>query len=120
MSYDAGLVARISDALEHMYTGIRQKDMFGGRGFLMGKSTFAVAWDNDLIVKSPPAEYQQLLQQPGVAAFSPDGEVPMSTWVVVAADLIAEEPELNDWLRRGIETVPVKQRTPPRGIDIVR
>lgn len=120
MPYDKGLVQRIAGALDHMYADVRQKDMFGGRGFLMGKATFAVAWDNDLIVKSPPREYERLLQRPGVAAFSPDGEVPMSTWVVVAADVIAKEPELTEWLRKGIETVPLKQRTPSKGISIVR
>jgi TfoX/Sxy family transcriptional regulator of competence genes len=119
MPYDQGLVARISDALDHLSAqGIRQKNVFGGRGFLMGKSTFAIAWEGDLIVKSPPQDYETLLQQPGVAAFSPDGEVPMSTWVVVAADAIAEEPELTDWLRRGLDTVPPRHRTPPRGMDV--
>lgn len=117
MAYDAGLVARIADALEHLSAeGIRQKNVFGGRGFLVGKSTFAVAWENELIVKTPPQEYKTLLERPGVAPFSPDGEVPMSTWLVVPADAIAEEPELTDWLRRGLGTIPTTNYlTPPRG-----
>src|SRR6476659_7423115 len=44
MTYDSGLVARIADTLEALgERGIRQKNVFGGRGFLIGKSTFAIA-----------------------------------------------------------------------------
>ena len=45
MGYDHGLVERIADALNGMgERGIRQKNVFGGRGFLLGRSTFAIAW----------------------------------------------------------------------------
>jgi TfoX/Sxy family transcriptional regulator of competence genes len=85
--------------------GIRQKNVFGGRGFLVGKSTFAIAWDEGLIVKCPAGEYATALAEPGVTAFAPDGEKSMSTWVVVAADVVADDPELADWLRRGLRAV---------------
>jgi TfoX/Sxy family transcriptional regulator of competence genes len=106
MSYDHGLVARMADALTALgKRGVRQKNVFGGRGFLVGKSTFAIAWDDGLIVKCPTAEYARALAEPGVTPFAPDGEKPMSTWVVVAADAIADDPELADWLRRGLRAV---------------
>ena len=85
--------------------GIRQKNVFGGRGFLVGKSTFAIAWDEGLIVKCPPGEYQGALAEPGVSPFTPDGEKAMSTWVVVSADSVADDPELAEWLRRGLRAV---------------
>ena len=84
---------------------IRQKNVFGGRGFLIGTSTFAIAWDDGIIVKTPRAEYQSALKEPGVTPFAPDSEKPMSTWVVVASDAIADDPELIEWLRRGIRAV---------------
>jgi TfoX/Sxy family transcriptional regulator of competence genes len=84
---------------------IRQKNVFGGRGFLVGKSTFAIAWDDGLIVKTPRAEYQAALAEPGVTPFAPDGEKSMSTWVVVASETVADDPELTDWLRRGLRAV---------------
>lgn len=106
MGYDHGLVARIADVLLSMgERGVRQRNVFGGRGFLVGKSTFAIAWDDGLIVKAPKADYAKLLQQPGVTPFAPDGEKPMTTWVVVAADNIADDPELGDWLRRGLQGI---------------
>jgi hypothetical protein len=40
-----------------------------------------------------------------VTPFAPDNEKPMSTWVVVASDAIADDPELIEWLRRGLRAV---------------
>ena len=85
--------------------GAREKNVFGGRGFLLGKSTFVIAWEDSLLVKTPPAEYQSSLAEPGVTPFMPDGESPMGTWVVVPADAIADDPELTEWLRRGVRAI---------------
>lgn len=106
MAYDRGLVARVDDAIAQLgEAGIRQKNIFGGRGFMDGKSAFAIAWDSDLIVKTAPADYAACLGERGVTAFAPDGEKPMSTWVVVPAENIADDPELVEWLRRGLRGV---------------
>ena len=106
MSFDHGLVARIADALIGMgERGTRQKNVFGGRGFLIGKTTFAIAWGEGLLVKTPPDEYEALRSEPGVKPFAPDGEHSMSTWLVVPADNIADDPELVEWLRRGLRAV---------------
>lgn len=106
MTYDAGLVARIEDLLPAAaIRGARQKNVFGGRGFLLGRNAFAIAWDDGLIVKVPPAEYADALGEQGVTPFAPDGMRPMGTWVVVAPDAIADDPELTEWLRRGVRAL---------------
>lgn len=106
MSYDPGLVARIADLLPAAgISGARQRNVFGGRGFLIGKSTFVIAWGDGLIVKTTPDDYPRALAEPGVTPFAPGGERPMSTWVVVAPDAIAEDPELTAWLARGVRAV---------------
>ena len=106
MSYDAGLVARIADLLPAAgVRGARQKNVFGGRGFLLGKSTFVIAWEEGLIVKVPRAEYDAALASRGVTPFAPDGEKSMSTWVVVDPDVIADDPELTEWIQRGARAV---------------
>lgn len=106
MTYDAGLAARMADCLSTIgERRIRQKNVFGGRGFLVGKSTFAIAWDDGIIVKTPRAEYHAALEQQGVTPFAPGGERSMSTWVVVASEAIADDPELIEWLRRGLRAV---------------
>jgi hypothetical protein len=106
VSYDAGLVQRIEDLLVTAgIRGARQKNVFGGRGFLLGKSTFVIAWDDSLIVKLARDEYAAVLAEPNVTPFAPDGEKPMSTWVVVGSDAIADDPELVEWLQRGARGV---------------
>ncbi|HVE78029.1 MAG TPA: TfoX/Sxy family protein [Gemmatimonadaceae bacterium] len=106
MAYDPGLAARVADALERLgRRGARQKNVFGGRGFLAGKSTFVIVWDDGLLVKTPVGEHAAALAAPGVTAFAPDGERPMGTWVVVPADAIADDPELDEWVARGLRAV---------------
>jgi TfoX/Sxy family transcriptional regulator of competence genes len=106
VSYDRGLAERVADVLVRMSArGVRQKNVFGGRGFLAGKSAFVIVWEEGLIVKCPPAEYQAALRSPSVEPFAPDGARPMSTWVVVAGDAIADDPELEEWLGRGMRAV---------------
>ena len=106
MAYDPGLVARIADALVGLgRRGMRQKNVFGGRGFLSGKSTFVIAWGDGMIVKCPPDEYQAALAEPGTTPFAPDGERPMGTWIVVAPDAIADDPELAEWVARGLRAI---------------
>lgn len=103
---DAGLVARVADALLSLgERTVRQKNVFGGRGFLIGKSTFAIVWETSLLVKTSAAEYDALLREPGVTPFTPGGERPMSTWLVVSADAIADDPELSEWLVRGLNAI---------------
>ena len=45
MSYDRGMVERVAGVLQTMRAGaVRQRNVFGGRGFLVGKSTFVIVW----------------------------------------------------------------------------
>jgi TfoX/Sxy family transcriptional regulator of competence genes len=106
MSFDPGLVTRVQDVLEQLgERRVRQKGVFGGRGFLSGSATFVIVWENDLLVKVPPSEYQGLLEQPGITPFAPAGERPMSTWLVVDGEVVADDPELVEWVRRGLRAI---------------
>ena len=106
MAYDHGLADRVADALAQLgERGARQKNVFGGRGFLIGKKTFVIVWGEGLIVKAPASHYAELLGAPGVSAFAPGGEKPMSTWVVVKDSAVADDPELVEWLRKGLEGI---------------
>ena|SRR4030095_3187262 len=106
MAYDAGLVARVADTLEQIgQRSVRQKNVFGGRGFLVGKSTFVIVWGEGLLVKTPPDEYPRLLEQPGIEPFAPGGERPMSTWLVVPSEAVADDPDLTEWVRRGLNGI---------------
>jgi TfoX/Sxy family transcriptional regulator of competence genes len=106
MAYDAGLVERVADTLAQLgERAVRQKNVFGGRGFLAGKSTFVIVWEDGLLVKTPAAEYPALLQRPGIEPFAPGGEAAMGTWLVVPADAVADDPDLTEWVRRGLNGI---------------
>jgi hypothetical protein len=118
MTYDAGLVERLRDAIERAgERGARERGVFGGRGFLLGKSTFIIAWGDGIIAKMAPDEYALSLEIPGVTPFAPGGERPMGTWVVVAPDVVADDPELVEWVERalrGVRAAPATAKRPPR------
>ena len=106
MPYDDGLVARIADLLPRAgVTGARQKNVFGGRGFLIGATTFVIVWGDGLLVKVPAPDYERLRAEPGVEPFAPDGESPMGSWLVVPADAVADDPELAEWVGRGLRGI---------------
>ena len=103
MTFDAGLAQRVADVLHEMgERATRQRNVFSGRGFLRGKKTFVIVWDDGLIVKAPRSEYAAALKLRGVSAFTPGGGQSMTTWVVVDAAEIAEDPELREWIQRGL------------------
>ena len=106
MAYDHGMVERVAGVLQSMRAGaVRQRGVFGGRGFLVGKSTFVIVWGDGILVKMPPAEYAEALARPGVRPFAPDGERPMGTWLLVPADVVADDPELTEWVASGLRAV---------------
>lgn len=106
MKYDPGLSARVADALEQIgEPSIRQKNVFGGRGFMLGKHAFVIVGDGVIIAKLTPDDYPRALDEPGVTPFAPGGERPMGTWVVVDEEVIADDPQLVDWIRRSIRSV---------------
>ncbi|MDE3053501.1 MAG: TfoX/Sxy family protein [Gemmatimonadota bacterium] len=103
MTYDAGLVARVADVLDRLgERGVRQKNVFGGWGFMRGKHAFAIVWEEGIIVKLSRDDYDRALTEPGVTPFSPMGEKPMGTWVVVDAEVVADDPELTEWVSRAL------------------
>jgi TfoX/Sxy family transcriptional regulator of competence genes len=106
MKYDPGLAARVADAVEQIgERGIRQKNVFGGRGFMLGKHAFVIVGDGVIIAKLTPDDYPRALEEPGVTPFAPGGERPMGTWVVVDEEVIADDPELIEWVRRSLTSV---------------
>ena len=106
MSYDAGLVARVADVLEQLgQHGVRQKNVFGGWGFMRGKHAFVIVWEEGIICKLTHDDYKHVLGETGVTPFSPMGEKPMGTWVVVDAEVVADDPELTEWVSRALHAV---------------
>jgi hypothetical protein len=106
MAYDPGVVSRVASTLLSLgVRGAREKNVFGGRGFLIGKTTFVIAWGDGILAKVPAAEYEASLAEPEVTPFMPGGDRAMGTWVVVPAERIADDPELAEWVSRALRAV---------------
>jgi len=56
----------------------------------------------DLIVRTGPDQYDELLKEPGTRVFDFTGK-PMRGWIVVASEYLAEDDGLDEWLKRGVD-----------------
>jgi TfoX/Sxy family transcriptional regulator of competence genes len=105
MSYDEGLLARCLDLLPSLGAApVRHRNVFGMRGLLRGNTMFAAVGAESMIVKLRPQEYEAALTQHGVSAFSPGGQK-LGTWVELADDVVADDPELRDWLEAALRAI---------------
>jgi TfoX/Sxy family transcriptional regulator of competence genes len=103
--YDEGLLERCHDALIAMgERGVRDKNVFGMRGLMRGKSMFAAVGEASIIVKIPPDEYERVLQHPEVKPFTPGGQK-LGRWVEIEDAAVADDPDLREWLAMGIRAL---------------
>jgi hypothetical protein len=103
--HDEGLLQRCRDCLAAMATaGVRDKNVFGMRGIMLGRQMFAAVGENSIIVKLRRDEFDAALDQPGVRAFTPGGQ-PLGLWVEVADDVVADDPDLRSWLAAGLRGI---------------
>lgn len=113
MAFDQGLAERIRDVVPKA----TERKMFGGIGWMergnlvVGLMAQGSLSDVDaLIIRCPPGETAALLREPGVRPFEQRGKA-MQGWVLVEAEAVAEEPELQAWIersRRFVRTLPPK------------
>ena len=101
MAFDTSLAERIRDGFART-TGITEKRMFGGIGFLLHGNMCVGIWKDSLIVRLDAGEGAAALYEPHVCEFDATGR-PMRGWVVVAPPGIAEDRDLNEWLYRAVE-----------------
>lgn len=103
--YDKGLLQRCLDCLEATSAGpFSNKNVFGMRGLMRGKSMFAAVGTTSIVVKVPAGEYAAALDRPGVIPFSPGGQK-LGTWVEITDDAVADDPELREWLETGLRAL---------------
>lgn len=110
MAYDEELADRVRALLEPG-PAFTEKRMFGGLAFLVGgHMAVAVSGQGGLLVRVDPAEGDRLLDSAGVAPMVMRGRE-LSGWLRVAAEAVAAEPALREWVRRGsgyVRTLPPK------------
>jgi TfoX/Sxy family transcriptional regulator of competence genes len=110
MPYDESLAERIRSLLA-AEKGVTEKKMFGGLGFMVdGHMAVAAASDGSLMVRADPADAEAWVDGPSVAPMEMRGR-PMTGWLLVSPDVLADDDRLRLWVDRGVafvRTLPPK------------
>ena len=110
MAYSEGLAKRIRDALARR-TGIEEKKMFGGVGFLLNGNMLVGVWKDSLVVRLGPDEGDEALKEPHVKEFDITGR-PMKGWVLVGPEGVEADDKLARWIGRAtrfVRALPAKE-----------
>ncbi len=100
MAYNQKLAERIRSKLNGI--PFVEKKMFGGVGFLLNGNMACGVNQDDLILRVDPEKHSALLKKPHVRPFDMTGR-PMKGWLLVAADGVKSEKQLNTWIKEGVD-----------------
>jgi len=99
MAFDEALAERVRARLDAR-SDVDERRMFGGIGFLIAGNMCCGVHGDELIVRVDPDEGGRLLEtESGARPFDMTGR-PMRGWLLVSAAAVAEEPDLERWVRR--------------------
>jgi len=101
MAYDEKLADRIRAQLADQ-TGLTEKKMFGGIGFMVRGNLACGVIGAEMCVRVGPQADAQALAQPGARPFDFSGR-PMEGWIYVAAQGFKAEADLQAWVRHGLD-----------------
>jgi TfoX/Sxy family transcriptional regulator of competence genes len=100
MAYDEGLATRIRELLDD--GDLVEKKMFGGLGMLLGGNMAVGVYGDELLVRTDPAQQDELLAEPGARMFDMVKARPMNGWILVSPQHCAEDEDLARWVGRGV------------------
>lgn len=100
MAYNLKLAERIRSQLDTI--PFVEKKMFGGVGFLVNENMACGVNKDNLIVRIDPEKQTALLKNPHAKPFDLTGK-PMKGWLVVKADGVKTDKQLNAWVKEGLE-----------------
>jgi TfoX/Sxy family transcriptional regulator of competence genes len=98
MAFNEVLAERIRRQIARR-KNIKEKQMFGGVGFLLKGNMLVGVWKDSLIARLGPEEGNAAVKEPHVKAFDITGR-PMKGWVLVAAEGVEDDEQLSDWIQR--------------------
>ncbi len=100
MPYDEQLAARIRTFFTDT-SGLTEKKMFGGIGWMIGGHLAAGAHkDGTLMIRCAKDDWADWVEAPGAGPMVQRGRS-MSGWILVQADSVATRDALESWLERG-------------------
>ena len=103
MPYSEELAERVRQATLRR-KGISEKKMFGGVGFFCEGHLFIGIMKEALLVRLAVEQAAYALREPHVKVFDLTGRV-MKGWVVIAAEALADDARLKDWIRQSLAFV---------------
>jgi TfoX/Sxy family transcriptional regulator of competence genes len=95
---------------------VQKKPMFGHLAGFVNGNMFAGTFGEDLIVKLPPADRDELLSIDGAAPFCPSGR-PMGGYVTLPRAWKSQRELAREWIERGyafVATLPPKVPKPKK------
>jgi hypothetical protein len=112
MAYDAGLAERIRECLARL-DGVEERRMFGGLAFLRHGHLVVGILGASLMARVGPAAYRVSLARPHVREMDFTGR-PMTGYVTVDPDGIAEDHDLRAWIDACVAHVGTLPRKPAK------
>jgi TfoX/Sxy family transcriptional regulator of competence genes len=110
VAYNEALAERVRGILLTV-PNVDEKKMFGGVTFMVSGQMCCGVLKDDLVVKTGPEGFDELVAQPYVRPFDFSGR-PMVGMVYVASRGVATDAELHEWIQRGLEFVEKNPKAP--------
>ncbi|HEY2054409.1 MAG TPA: TfoX/Sxy family protein [Solirubrobacterales bacterium] len=111
MAYDEQLAEEVRERLAAVDGEVIEKRMFGGLGFMLdGNLVVAASRRGGLLVRTDPADAEEVESRPGVELMESGGRR-MPGWVIVDATALTGEGDLDAWVDRAlafVATLPPK------------
>ena len=104
VAYDLNLAQRIREHLTNLASlaGMDEKKMFGGVAFLIHGNMACGVHGDEMIVRVGAENYEAALQHPFTRPFDMTGR-PMAGWITVAPPGCAQDRDLQEWVKKGID-----------------
>jgi hypothetical protein len=100
MAYDEELANRIRTILTGT-PGLTEKKMFGGLGFMInGRAAGSAYKGGDLMIRCAKDDWAGFIEEEGDRAMERGGK-PVSGWVLIDNDAVADDADLEKWVGRG-------------------
>jgi TfoX/Sxy family transcriptional regulator of competence genes len=109
MTLNESIAAKIR-AEVNQYSGVVEKKMFGGIGFIVNGNMACGVNGSALIVRVGPEQSQEALSRPHTKLFDMTGR-PMAGWIKIEPGGFEAERDLKNWIKEGMEyalTLPPK------------
>lgn len=100
MTYNLELAERIRKILKTR-SGVIEKKMFGGIGFLVNGNMACGVNKQDLILRLNQNDFEKTLERSYARIFDMTGK-PMKGWILISSEGYKSEKLLGDWIEKGI------------------